>query len=1361
MSIATVTRIAPATTTEFDDRARWCRAGIVNVHRYANITFHFSNGRLCLLGTNGSGKSRGMDMLFPFVISGDRRRMGSGTSGLVSVESLMKKMIGSVTNRVGYVWAECMLPDGSYLTVGAYLKYSTATRTSKVEYFITDLRVGIDLILVDDEKMPLPKDQLTEQIGSHRVTSSASTHRERVARELYGITDDRGMERFRAYLDLMYKLRAPDIGVRINGGELTQLLSETLPPLSDEVLAQAGGHLDGLQDIRAEQSRLERQTEQVDAALKVYAGYAVGVLSNAAKDAEAAAVEDRGARIRQADAQASLDEARDELAKAQSEESTARQAAATAQSRLTAIVSSSAYKDHLALNEKSATVAAIAMTANTSLGSWATARAAADRYTGTVTEAAESVELRGRKASAAVSSLRAAAAGAGIATDVPDVQVVLTSSSGKVRTVRLTVTESEVDEAAPDMTVVTVDDVTAASTKATNLREAAATKRDAAAARHAAAELLHEDGRQIEALEAEASAAASRAEAARAQVEQMTAEAASARAELASRWVAWSADEWVRQAFTGYAWADSPIGGFLEDHLDPFPDPAQLDRLADTVAGGARDRLSERASALTTSAAQLRTQESELRAEMQALTDRTVDIAPTAPSWAGKTTGLQLWRSVDFRPDVDDAVRAAVESALEASGLLTAVITDSGAVIHDGELVVSADGPVATSSLSQVLASEPDTDVTAVLDRIGFNSLEHPTNISSDGSFRVGQLHGKQAVSSQARFIGATSRERTRKARLEELQEQVAGILGQLTLHDEMQAQVKQEREQISKLVSEAPTADDVRNADARVGASNTEERRRRKELDDAEEAALKARSGWDTRMQAHRNLCSVAGLPWSRTELATVQSAAEATRAAAENLVQVLAELTIDVRRFEETMARRTRSEEEAADAGATALQAWREWSAANTELVQLRRSVGAESAAVLADQESATADLNAATKLMNQWGSAVPRLSKVEGTCESNLATASSEATTAAARAAEALGGLRYICQRPGILAAATGQDLIAQANVATSQWVRSAIGNRSRARIDSVFVALDALITDLSSDFEVVRHTDDLAGVLIVELADAEGQHSLADAAATLRDRTVTGKVTLAREENERFQRYIMDSVGEELRQSMLLAEETIAATSKRVSQYRTSNNIGVRLRMTANDTLGTELVRIRELVRIAGPVRTEQQTAELSTLLRGVVDQEHSANPGAGYEAALAKGFDYRNWFTVEAVILGPEIGQERGIRGAQLSSGELRYISYLTLTCAIDAQMSALPSAAPRLLLMDDAFAMVDVTGRRNLVQVIVERDIDFVMTGHDLWLTYPEVPGIDLYEIHTHGEDAPATAIHYHWDGSNRKIQFS
>ena len=55
----------------FDERWRLSRAGIVNVWFYLDNEFTLSGGRMILRGTNGSGKSRALEMLLPFLLDAD------------------------------------------------------------------------------------------------------------------------------------------------------------------------------------------------------------------------------------------------------------------------------------------------------------------------------------------------------------------------------------------------------------------------------------------------------------------------------------------------------------------------------------------------------------------------------------------------------------------------------------------------------------------------------------------------------------------------------------------------------------------------------------------------------------------------------------------------------------------------------------------------------------------------------------------------------------------------------------------------------------------------------------------------------------------------------------------------------------------------------------------------------------------------------------------------------------------------------------------------------------------------------------------------------------------------------------------
>ncbi|HEX5294928.1 MAG TPA: hypothetical protein VFX25_39160, partial [Streptosporangiaceae bacterium] len=272
----------------FDDRWRLSRAGIINVWHYLENEFRLSGGRMILRGTNGSGKSRALEMLLPFLLDADRRRMDATGGGRVSLDDLMRTGAQGQSNRTGYLWVELARP-GEYLTVGAMIRHSQSASTSKVWYFTTPLRVGDGLALMSGSREPLSRDALAELVGPEQVTDSPGAHRERIAALVFGLGGDSGQDRYDGLLQLLHTLRAPDVGNRIDEGRLPQILVESLPPLHEEALSRAGEQLDGLTETRTAQARLERSAEQVAAFLAVYRRHAAGALRDIAEAAGAAA----------------------------------------------------------------------------------------------------------------------------------------------------------------------------------------------------------------------------------------------------------------------------------------------------------------------------------------------------------------------------------------------------------------------------------------------------------------------------------------------------------------------------------------------------------------------------------------------------------------------------------------------------------------------------------------------------------------------------------------------------------------------------------------------------------------------------------------------------------------------------------------------------------------------------------------------------------------------------------------------------------------------------------------------------------------------------------------------------------------
>jgi hypothetical protein len=251
---------------------RWAlhRAGLLNVWQYDRVELAFAGGRLLLRGKNGAGKSKALEVLLTFLLDGDTRSLDATGRDRTTVTWLMTDG-RPAGNHVGYVWLElrCLDDDGgtaTFLTLGAGLKASSAARRSDCWFFVTDRRVGSDLELdVADECLSI--ERLKAAVGEDAITLSGAEHRRRVGRHVFGLFDD---ARYRNVLHLLHRLRDPNIGNRVEAGELATVLTDALPPIDDRVLAEAAGHFDDLDTIKQQVDRAATTADALGQFLGAY-----------------------------------------------------------------------------------------------------------------------------------------------------------------------------------------------------------------------------------------------------------------------------------------------------------------------------------------------------------------------------------------------------------------------------------------------------------------------------------------------------------------------------------------------------------------------------------------------------------------------------------------------------------------------------------------------------------------------------------------------------------------------------------------------------------------------------------------------------------------------------------------------------------------------------------------------------------------------------------------------------------------------------------------------------------------------------------------------------------------------------------
>ena len=171
------------------------------------------------------------------------------------------------------------------------------------------------------------------------------------------------------------------------------------------------------------------------------------------------------------------------------------------------------------------------------------------------------------------------------------------------------------------------------------------------------------------------------------------------------------------------------------------------------------------------------------------------------------------------------------------------------------------------------------------------------------------------------------------------------------------------------------------------------------------------------------------------------------------------------------------------------------------------------------------------------------------------------------------------------------------------------------------------------------------------------------------------------------------------------------------------------------------------------------------AQLTTLRRHFASRIKAAramSPDLSYRDLLGQVLDYRQWRTFKFTLHRPGgvVENLTKARHSQLSGGEQSVSLHLPLFAAANALFGSARPTAPRMLGLDEAFAGVDENGRRELMALATEFDLDLFMTGFDLWATQPQVRGAAHYDLSHSATESTVATVLLVWNGSHIEADF-
>ncbi|MEJ3750581.1 TIGR02680 family protein [Actinomycetes bacterium KLBMP 9797] len=1367
---------------QYPHRWRLSRAGFVNVWHYYENTFQIGGGRLILRGTNGSGKSRALEMLLPFLLDADRRNMGAGSS--VRMEDLMSAGAGDQGNRLGYMWLELRRdPDAAegagprYLTLGALVRFAISTKEAKVWYFTTPLRVGQELPLLGPNRQALSRRDLAELITEERITDVAEKHRERVRAEVFGLTGHLGKERFDGLAKLLHTLRSPDVGNRIEEGRLPAILADALPPLSEDALTDAGQQLDGLTSTREDQERLEAAREVVRTFLDAYRKYVTGVLATSVQSVRAGAGSVRDAAQKAKELLARAEALTTEVSASRERLRELNEQADQLGAKLVGLRESAEYRSVQELDQLTAVVRSLAAAADTALRAAADLRREEQDKVADCGPLADEVDQAAVDLSGQVRQARELLVAIGLTDhDLPAELRVERRQGARttdvVRTVRDGGPQSQRRPAADLLTLVPAD-LPAVAETARRLAQAARTRSAQAGNRAQDARRLADARMKVEAAAGEADRAQERAEDDAGAAEKAAEQRDDAALALVDSWRAWIADPVTVDLLGSVDWSTQPaLAPILAERTALCGDGDETVSLED-LDGAANEAVNAATSVLATALGRLDDADAadqrrvdELVAE-QAQLRAERDPLPQPPAWVTVTTGTPLWQCLDFVDSVDTRHRAGIEAALLASGLLTATVDRDGQLTAaDGQLLVSPFGERVPQALSSVLTVDPASPLPAevvrsLLDRIGLGDGPATTWIRTDGSWGNGPLRGRHSVSAP-RHIGAPARAAARAARLAEIDAELTRLTDAASIRAGERERIESRRKALRERQRSVPRSGALLKARTNAASAARQAGRALAEAGRLRTRADAMASDWAEHQRAHHQACAEFGLPADEHSLRRYHDRAEQAIGGCSRVGSGTGAVDRATRRYAGAVAKIGPVTERRAVAEREAASSWDRWHTEDTKLRTLIETVGAAAAEVQRQVAETETALNNTKTEIHTTNDSVQQLSRQAGQAET-------EADTAVGRVEQLRTDLsRHVTtvldqlSQPGIIDTAFASapappftDLAPEAVDADADRLLTSL-RRGRSDENALMRAQRTFEQEISGSYDVSATIT--AGVRLFELVDADGRRPLAQAAVEIDRQCEVGRAALTEREHEVFSRFVLGEVGEELRRRLSQAGNLLAAMNASLKSIRTSHGIGVRLTWKLAEEASGDIARIKELITTAAAVRTHAQDIELTALLSARVAAEAVKDPSAGYAVHLRGALDYRAWHTVEVIITGPEPGRERRIsRRAKLSQGETRFVSYVTLFAAVDAYLSGLENTAMslRLILLDDAFAKVDEPTIAELLGLLVRLDVDFAMTGHALWGCVPQVPALDIYEI-CREDGTPAATAHVRWDGRNR-----
>lgn len=253
----------------------------------------------------------------------------------------------------------------------------------------------------------------------------------------------------------------------------------------------------------------------------------------------------------------------------------------------------------------------------------------------------------------------------------------------------------------------------------------------------------------------------------------------------------------------------------------------------------------------------------------------------------------------------------------------------------------------------------------------------------------------------------------------------------------------------------------------------------------------------------------------------------------------------------------------------------------------------------------------------------------------------------------------------------------------------------------------------------------------------------------------------------EDRHLFEEILIGAVGRKIRERIYFAKDWVESMNKLMKSLNTSSGLSFSLNWKpklATDESEIDTKEIVDILNSDAALLKQSDIKKVATHFRSKFAKAEKEfadkNASIPFYSIIKEALDYRKWFEFQFMFkkTGEQSKELTNNAFYKLSGGEKAMAMYIPLFASVCARYQSAKNDCLRIISLDEAFAGVDDNNIRDMFRILTELDLEFVINSQVLWGEYDTVPSLSICELISDVNLKVVSVMRYHWNGVKREL---